>query len=128
MELFLQGPSKYIRKDKVFKNISKADIIDASIQCMGTITPLQANSFQVDRKIDCFFVYHSFDFILDEDGSVSYGRWYNGNFPLDAFKKMDGCSLHVRFEEYEVKEGVTCPADFTIHFTEKTAGELKNMF
>jgi len=123
-----QGPCKHIKKDKVFKNVTKPDILDASIECEGQIIPLQSNRFDVERKDDSFFVYHSYEYCIDEDGSISSGRWHNTRFPLDSFKKMKGNILRVHLDTYEYDNDNTyAPADITIQFTEKAAAELNTL-
>lgn len=123
-----QGPCKHIKKDKVFKNISKPDILDASIETDGHIIPLQSNRFDLERKDDSFFVYHSYEYCIDEDGSICSGRWYNTRFPLDSFRKMKGNVLHVHLNTYEYDDHDSySPADITIQFTEKAAAELKTL-
>ena len=121
-----QGPCRYIKKDRAFKNINRADILDASIEGEGDIVPLQSNKFNVERKLDTFFVYHSYDYLID-DGKLQYGRWYNGQFPLDSFKRMRGTVLQIHLDSYEYNDNYSGPADVTIHFTEKAAGELKDL-
>jgi hypothetical protein len=121
----LRGPCKYVRREAAFKNIKDLTIADACIDISGVVTPLQENSFYVERKTSTFFVYHHFSY-YDYSGALHYGRWSDRNMPLDTFKKIKKVLFrHKIIDYYDEETGQTGAAIFRIIFTEKAAAELK---
>ena len=113
IEMELNGPCVY--KTGVFKNLKHFQILDASFEHDGKVTPLPENNFCVEHLGNRLFVYHGFRFI-DEDAHICGSGWANNNMPLDTFKGMKKNLFR------HVQDGTI----FRIFFTEKVAEELRN--
>jgi hypothetical protein len=109
----LTGPCVY--RAGVFKNLKQFQILDASFEHDGNVTPLPENTFCVEHMGSTLFVYHGFRFI-DEDSHICNSEWGNKNMPLDTFKGMKKNLFR------HVHDG----AIFRIFFSEKVAEELRN--
>ena len=115
----LRGPCVYVKSAEAFRTMKNPDILDACIELNGEITPLQQNTFWVERFDDSLYVYHCFQYYTD-DGKLIDGRWFNRSMHLDRFKQIKKMFRH----EVSGEQGTTI---IRIIFTEKVAEELRGI-
>ena len=115
----LRGPCIYVKSADTFRTMKNPEIQDACIELNGEVTPLQQNTFWVERFDDSLYVYHSFQYYT-HDGKLIEGRWFNRNMNLHRFKQMKQMFRH----EILGEQGTTI---IRVIFTEKVAAELREV-
>jgi len=119
----LQGPCKYIKKERRFRNVTKPGIIDASVEFAGVVTPLQSNNLCIDRKDTSLYVYHYYSY-YDLSGDLMHGRWLDTHMPLNTFKNIR-TMFRRTIDNYEDTQLGIGTAIIRVSFTERVANELR---
>lgn len=119
----LQGPCKYVKKERRFRNLTKPNIIDASVEFAGVVTPLQSNNLCIERKDTSLYVYHYYSY-YDLSGDLMHGRWLDTHMPLNTFKNIR-TMFRRTIDNYEDTELGMGTAIIRVSFTERVANELR---